>query len=845
MMRKTFLFLLLSILVVITLIARETGLFSRLKSNILLGRQKSGSYLVPTNQLLEPWGEQILIQGRPVDIAFNSQKRLLAVLNWRNVLLRDESTGRQIAEIKSPSTSYTGLAFRSGNRELWASEATRDGPDSIMVATLSEQGVPEKVERIKLPGHPVPSGIAFSHDGETAYVALSRNNTLAVIDTRSRQIKREVPVGMAPFGVLFSAREGRIFVSNRGGRRPRSGDSLAPSSGSQVVSDPQTGAATSGTLSVINAKDFSVQEMAVGLAPSKMALSPDERILVVANGHSDSISLLDTKSLNKTDVKIPTWPEGTLGSQPIGAAFSPDGKIIYVACGGSNAVAIVTASGKEWSVAGAVPIVSGTVPTGWFPSAIEVDRQGALQIINIKGVGSTADGKGTFNSRQFEGSLVKLPAPTPAQIAAGTRAVQAANSPQFEPTGGVKNLSSLGIKHVFLIIKENRTYDQVFGDLPQGNGDPKLVMYGRDVTPNHHILAEQYVLLDNFYTSGAISFDGHHWLMQAFVSDYVERAFSASPRGYAWNMSDALTISPAGFFWQGSSRPLEVRIYGEFSSPARWDPAKQSAIDIDEGDVSWGEYWRLYKEGKWQDFVRSRSGVPALTKYMCSRFPVGVNITDQIRAEVFLQELAEFERAGRLPHVSILTLSSDHTMGTRPGAPTPRAMVADNDLALGRIVEGISRSRFWSQSLILVVEDDAQNGVDHVDGHRTIALMIGPHIRRKVVDSNNYNQTSMIRTIQEIFQIPPRTRYLKSARVMHSVFTTEKNLAPYQHVIPKVPLDEMNPPLKALRGRQLWGARQSLAMNWTEVDDVPHETLNQILWWDSKGYDVPYPTLVR
>ena len=186
-------------------------------------------------------------------------------------------------------------------------------------------------------------------------------------------------------------------------------------------------------------------------------------------------------------------------------------------------------------------------------------------------------------------------------MAAGTREVAAANSPVFEPAGGVANLPSLGIKHVFFIIKENRTYDQVFGDIGKANGDPKLCMYGRDITPNHHALAEKYVVLDNFHTGGAISFDGHQWLMQAFVSDYVERAFAASPRGYAWNMSDALTVSPAGFFWQHAPRPLDVRIYGEFQLPARWDPATQSARDMNEGDLlTWSEYWKLYKEGKWQ-----------------------------------------------------------------------------------------------------------------------------------------------------------------------------------------------------------------------------------------------------
>ena len=573
------------------LIGKESGAFSVLKSTATIGKQPGGFYLLPTNQLLRPWGEQALIQGRPVDLVFDSGKRILAVLNTRSIVLFDGSNGTQLAEIKARSTSYTGIAFRPGDRELWGSEATRNGPDSIVVAQLSELGMPGKVEHIELTGHPVPSGIAFAPDGKTAYVAFSRNNTLAAIDTDTRKIVREIDVGMAPFGVAVAKGSGRIYVSNRGGRRPATTDTVAPSSGSQIVADALTGSSTTGTISSIDPETWSVRDAAVGLAPSALTLSPDEKTLVVNNSHSDSISLLTTAGLARTDVKIPSWPEGTFGSQPIGATFAPDGKTLYVACGGNNAIAILRQGGKTWKVEGAVP-------TGWFPSALAIDREGSLRVLNIKGVGNTDNHKGSFNSRQYEGSLLRIPSPVAAQIPAGTREVAAANSPIFEPAGGVANLPSLGIKHVFFIIKENRTYDQVFGDIGKANGDPKLCMYGRDITPNHHALTEKYVVLDNFHTGGAISFDGHQWLMQAFVSDYVERAFAASPRGYAWNMSDALTVSPAGFFWQHAPRPLDVRIYGEFQLPARWDPATQNTRDINEGELLLVERLLAFIQGR-------------------------------------------------------------------------------------------------------------------------------------------------------------------------------------------------------------------------------------------------------
>jgi YVTN family beta-propeller protein len=699
---------------------------------------------------------------------------------------------------------------------------------------LSEQGQAAKTERLSLPRHPLPAGIAFSADGKRVFVAFSRNNSLAVIDVESRQVLREVAVGMAPFGVAASATH--VFVTNRGGRRPEASDSVAPSSGSMIATDRVTGSSVSGTLTAVDTRDFSTREVPVGLAPSGLAMSPDGKLAAVANGHSDSISLVDTGTLRATTLKIDTWPEGTLGSLPVATAFAPDGRTIYVACGGNNAIAVVRRAGDSWKLAGALP-------TAWFPSGVAVDSAGALRVITIKGVADTSAGDGTFNSLHYRGSLERIPAPADAQVAAGTREVRAANSPRFEPAGGVANLSSLGIRHVFFIIKENRTYDQVFGDIGKGNSDSKLCVYGRDVTPNHHALAERYVLLDNFHTGGAISFDGHQWLMQAFVSDYVERAFAASPRGYAWNMSDALTVSPAGFFWQSGKRPLDVRIYGEFSLPARWDPATQNVVDMNEREeLSWVDYWKLYKEGKWQGVVGERSGVPALAKFLSPRYPHNsTSIPDQIRADEYLRELGEREKSGVMPNLSIITLDEDHTNGTRPGSATPRAMVADNDLALGRIVEAISKSRFWPQSLILVVEDDAQDGFDHVDGYRTVALAIGPHIRCGAVDSNFYTHTGMVRTIQDIFEIPPRTRFASNARAMTSIFTPDPDTAPYQCLPARIALDEMNPPLASLNGKKLWAARQSLAMNWSHPDDVPSDVLNRILWWDAKGYQTPYP----
>ncbi|HEY3439766.1 MAG TPA: bifunctional YncE family protein/alkaline phosphatase family protein [Paludibaculum sp.] len=813
--------------------AQRAGVFEILATTAGLGKQPGGAWLIPSNQLVQPAGITVEIKGRPVDLALDGERGLLAVLNSRGVEIRDAVSGAMVGEVKSRSTSYAGVAFRPGTREVWASEATRNGPDSFLVAELNERGAPVKESRSALAPHPVPVGIAFSGDGKLAFMAFSRENAVAVFDAEQKKLLRRIPVGVAPHGVVFSKTQNRIFVSNRGGRLPQAGDTLAPTSGGKIVSDPLTGASVSGTVSVIDAKTDEVREVVVGLAPAGLALSPDGKTVAVANAHSDSLTLINAETLATTVVKIQAYPEGTAGSIPAQVAFSPDGQTIYVLCGGTNAIAVVR-SGK----------LAGALPTGWFPSGIVVDGKGVLKVLSIKGTGNTALPAGNFRSTAYEGTLQSITAPRAAEWQAGLREVKAANQPRFAKAGGVENLRSLGIEHVFLIIKENRTYDQVFGDLKQGNGDERLALYGREVTPNHHALAEKYVLLDNFHTSSSISFDGHQWLMMAFVSDYTQRAFAASPRGYAWDMSDALTVSPSGFFWRGAPPQVTVRVFGEFCLPGKYDPATQSAEDITERKGrNWTDYWKLYQSGAWMDQVGcSTAGLPALKSIMSARYPQDDTvITDQIRASEFLRELAEREKSGEMANINILTLTSDHTNGTSPSSPTPKAMVADNDLALGRMVEGISKSRFWKKSLILVVEDDAQDGLDHVNGHRTVALMIGPNVRRGAVDTNHYTQISMLRTIQELFRIPAQTSTLKAARAMTSVFTPHADASPYAAIANRIPLDQMNPPAKALRGRARWAAEESARMNWADVDDIPSDTLNRILWWDARGYDTPYP----
>ncbi|MFN9458989.1 MAG: bifunctional YncE family protein/alkaline phosphatase family protein [Acidobacteriota bacterium] len=793
-------------------------------STTLLGRQVDGSFLLANHQLVKPWGSQLFFKGRPVDLAFDPAKRWLAVLSGNEVVIVDGTSGSVVDRAKAKTTSYAGIAFSPDGKEIWASETTRTGPDSLLVLGVGATGKVTATERLNLPGHAVPTGIAFGADGKTVYVAMHRDNVLVAFDRATRREIRRWATGLAPFGVVV--RDGVAYVTNRAGSAIPPGAATAPSGGVEVPVDAN-GSVLPGSLTVLSLADGKREDVPVDRAPSGIALRPDGGEVAVANGHADTVTLVDTKSRKTRTLAV--------GGQPVGVLYSGDGSRLYVACAGENAVAIVE-GGKR----------VGAIPTGWFPSALALDGKGDLRVVNIKGVGNTEQAPGQFNSRAFEGSLLTIPAPSRAQAAAGQRVVKLANAPRFTPQGGVKDLDRLGIEHVFLLIKENRTYDQVFGDMPVGNGKKELAMYPREVTPNHHALAEEFVLLDNFYASGAISFEGHQWLMMGFVSDHVERALQAAPRGYAWNMADGLAVSPQGFFWQSAGRPLRVQLLGPLSLPAVFDAKTGLVKDVNESALPpWTFYWDHYKKGTWRDVVASRCGVPAMKGIYDERFPPSeMKIPDQIRAEAFLERLAKWDKDGTTPNLTIVTMTSDHTVGKNPGAPTPRAMVADNDLALGRMVEGISKSKIWAKSLILVVEDDAQDGVDHVAGNRTVALAIGPHIKRKSLNSNFYTQTSMVRTIQDVFRIEPRTRFLQAARAMNGVFVKEADLRPYTHVPAGVKLDELNPPLRALRGRERWAAEESAKMNWSDVDDVPTDTLNRILWGEAKGYDAPYPGVI-
>jgi hypothetical protein len=386
--------------------------------------------------------------------------------------------------------------------------------------------------------------------------------------------------------------------------------------------------------------------------------------------------------------------------------------------------------------------------------------------------------------------------------------------------------------HVVYIVKENRTYDQIFGDLPQGNGDASLCMFGREVTPNHHALAEQFVLLDNYYCNGVLSADGHAWAMEGYATDYLEKSFGGFTRSYPFAGDDPISYAASGFIWDHVLlQGLSFRNYGEMS---KCTPRPRDATFLDIFNDHRSKAGKISFEHDIQ--------IETLRRYSCPDSPGwNMRIPDAIRADVFLKEFAEHEQRGEWPNLVIIFLPSDHTSGTRPGNPTPRAQAADNDLAVGRIVERISQSRFWPKTCVFVIEDDPQNGFDHVDGHRSLCLVASPYTKRGEVVSKFYNQTSVLHTMSRMFGIPPMNQMVALSPLMTDCFTKKPDFQPYQCLPNQIPLDEMNKSTAELKGQELHWALKSLELPLDEVDQADENTFNRILWHAVKGVDAPYP----
>jgi YVTN family beta-propeller protein len=809
------------------------------------GTQPDGSILVPSNQLLRPAGSQIYLAGRPVDLALTTDENFLLVKNKEDLdLIRlSNNTLIQTLPFEKDEASFTGLCLSpDGNRVLLTNST-----DRIFIAEFNQDKLLQWEKPILLPypehGQPVPGGLCFNDKGNKIFVTLTRNNSLGVINLDDHSLI-QIQVGAAPYTVVCAS-ETKAYVSNWGGRLPSEGESTYNSSGTQILVDPETGIADNGSVSVIDlTRNTQSKNIEVGLHPCSMVLSPERDRLFVACANSDIIAVINTSTDEIIEnISVHAEENTPFGSSPNDLAISPDGKFLYVANGTDNAICVIQTSTPAK--------IMGYIPTGWYPGSVILNKSGKiLYVANIKGIGSRnliTDQRRGFNSLYHVGSVSIIPLPGKLELKEMTRTVDLNNSwagkmREFYKSAGSEEKVPVPLmpgqaslfKHVVYIIKENRTYDQVFSDMSQGNGDTSLLEFGREVTPNHHLLAETFVLLDNFYCSGVLSADGHQWTDEAYVTDYIEKSFGGFPRSYPYDGDDALAYASSGFIWDNVLRHgLTFRNYGEFVAP-----------EIDPPDATFSEIYTDFIKGTGKIKIRARANLEQLEPYLCPTFIGFPNtVPDIYRAAEFIKELEEFEKNDNFPNFIIMELPNDHTSGTRPGMPTPRSAVADNDLALGQIVEAISKSKFWKETCILVTEDDPQDGLDHVDGHRTVGLVISPYTRRGEVVSTYYSQINMVRTIEDIFGIPPMNRLDLSSEAMVDCFTSTPDFTPYKAVKNNIPLDEINPPLSSLTGDQLYWAQKSLEQDLDDLDRIDEDIFNRIIWHAVKGYDTPYPKL--
>lgn len=847
------------------------------------GPAGAGRAVTPVNQVLTPYGIEVELAGlRPQALALSPNGKLLVTSGKANVLVVvDPETGQVLQKVPLPSDkvhepqpeavspqvlepdkdaqlSFTGLVFSPDGSRIYLSNVN----GSIKVFGVGADRKVTGLYSIPLPNanaprrkQEIPSGLAVSADGKRLYVALNLSNRLGEIDLDSGRMLRYWRVGVAPYDVLLV--NNRLYVSNWGGRRPQKGDLTGPAGrGTRVKVDPVRFIANEGSVTVIDlGVSRVVAHILVGMHASGLAASPNRRYVVVANATSDNLSVIDVKTDRVVEtIWVKQSPSDLFGASPNALAFDASGKTLYVANGTQNAIAVVSFKPRGSKL-------MGLIPAGWFPGAVVFDgAREKLYVANIKGLGPgrprKSNGKAEYNSHQYHGSLLRMPIPNAqelpklsAQVWENYRRERIAVAklpprPNQPPRPVPERMGEPSlIKHVVYIIKENRTYDQVLGDVTPGNGDPELCIFGERITPNQHRMVKEFVLLDNTYCAGILSADGHQWSTTAFGTDYLERSFAGWPRSYPDGMgedeSDALAYAPSGFIWDNArAHGVSLRDYGEFAAPAvRWRDPKRKGVP------NWLACYRTWKGETNEVIFASFPMVESLRPFMPTNY-VGwaMEVPDQYRADFFIRELQQFEAQGNFPGLVLICLPDDHTSGTSKGSPTPAACVADNDLAFGRIVEAISHSKFWKETAIFAIEDDPQAGWDHVCGYRTTAYCISPFTKRGAVISTQYNTISILRTIEQILGMPPMNQFDATAAPMFDCFTETPDYTPFTVSPSNIALNEMNPVPKKIKDALL--RKQALAsakLPLQKADQCPEDLLNRILWHAMKGSAVPYP----
>ena len=762
---------------------------------------------LPNGWKLSPAGRSLPLGDLPLNIAVSKSKKLMAVTNngqsVQSIQLVDPKA-EKILDVVTVPKSWYGLKFSADEKWLYAS----GGNDNwILKYALSNKKLQLR-DSIRLgdkwPNKISPSGIEIDDLAKKMFVVTKESNSLYIVDLGTKKIIHQQSLGEAAYSCLLSGDKKQLYISLWGGKKV-----LIFDMASKTV----------------------VSEIAVGENPNELLLSPNGRHLYVANAGDNSVSVIDIPNRKVLEVlNASLYPGAATGSTSNGLALNESQKELYVANADNNCLAVFDVSNPGFSKA------KGFIPTGWYPTNVKIIGK-KIFVSNGKGFTSLPNKKGPDPSKKdeeviyqhgdyrkqqskieyigglFKGTLSIIDVPTTSQLAAYSKLVY-----DNTPYSKEKELTANGepgnpiptrvgdpspIKYVFYVIKENRTYDQVLGDLPEGNGDTSLVLFGESITPNQHKLAREFVLLDNFYVDGEVSADGHNWSTAAHANDYLEKTWPTSYGGRGGNYdaegNREVANPDRGFIWDYCKRAgVSYRTYGEFA-----DDYKANLKVLE------GHFCPYYTS--WDESVR-----------------------DTTRFYQWKREFDSLLAANAVPRFNSLRFINDHTEGAKPGSPTPFAHVADNDWACGLFVEYLSKSPIWKETAIFIIEDDAQNGPDHVDAHRTTAYLAGGFVKRKFVDHTMYSTSSMLRTIELILGLPPMSQYDAAAEPMWRCFTATPDLSPFQSVAANVDLDEKNTKNTA-------SARLSQTFDFSKEDRIPDLIFSEVIWKAVKGEDSIMP----
>ena len=835
-----------------------------------VGRLSDGEVLLPTEQTLKPAGKQITYPGRPLDMALSPNGKWAAVTNLRDVTLIDVAGGeKQIVSLPDGgANSFHGVVFLPDSRTFYCSGAKGE----VFVFEIGAKG-----KLAHKATHQVAKraacGLAFSDDRKHLYVADSVGNSLVVCDASTLERLGEVPVGVAPYSVAVGP-DGKVYVSNWGGRHATRDEFFSYTYKGKddaiVLVDRRTGVVNNGTVSIVSVGgsaddmklDGNVRHIEVGRFPCQILLNASRSRLFVANANDDTVSIVDTAS-DKVLETVSVRPDSTLpfGSQPNALALSADETTLYAANATNNAIAVIRL-GRSAGVAGGPEQsqLAGMIPTGWFPGALKISHdERQLYVANVRGLGAGfSDGRGAHHVGDFVGLVSILDVPDDHALSEYTRQVAENNRLQASLLSArprekgdklvpvpTKPGESSVFEHVIYIIKENHTYDMDLGDMSEGNGEPRLTSCGEMLTPNAHAIARQFVLLDNYHVPSVQSPTGHVWLSQGITTSYWEKGLTTWPRLYSYTGQDALAFAGSDFIWTNVLKHgLTFRNYGEnVSWRAGWADKKR------EGKPSWIDAWNDYRKGTSSVTVAAKANIPSLKPHTAAYFPgYGYIIPDVRRAQIFIEDLKKFEQEGNLPNLIMIFLPNNHTSGSRPGLPIAPAQVADNDMALGMIVDAVSRSKFWPKTVIFSTEDDPWNGSDHVAGSRSLCFVASPYTKRGAVVSECYSLCGLLKTIELILGVPMMNQLDLLAEPMTECFTDEPDFAPYTCIPSKVPLDTLNPKLSSLSGSARFWAEKSMELPlMDEPDAFPEhlELFKRLAWYTIVGHEKPYTYVKR